>query len=108
MLPFTTNMDNQQWAALLEKAFAKLYGSYQALEDGSSLITFRALTGAQTEHYDLLEERAGDRLDLLWLYITMMLAKGFFLVATSKESMNNTAGQTLILKEYCIIMFIRS
>ncbi|XP_064594620.1 calpain-8-like isoform X2 [Liolophura sinensis] len=44
---------NEFWAALLEKAFAKFYGSYQRLEGGFIHYALLTLTGGITEVVDL-------------------------------------------------------
>jgi len=52
------------WVQILEKAYAKLHGSYDAIVSGNCLEAFYDLTGAPSETHEL----NGDR-DLLWATI---------------------------------------
>lgn len=49
---FSKNHGNEIWVLLLEKAYAKLHGSYAAIEGGLSAIAFSDLTGMPVDKID--------------------------------------------------------
>ncbi|CAG9328628.1 unnamed protein product [Blepharisma stoltei] len=70
---FSKASGNELWVPLLEKAWAKVLGSYERVESGNSVDAFRDLTGAPTQQYKLDETS--------WDKISEGTEKGFIMCA---------------------------
>ena len=71
---------DELWVLLLEKAYAKAYGSYEIIEGGNPAIALRDLTGAP---YENLDDASPDE---FWRFITESDKKGFILTCYTKTS----------------------
>lgn len=85
-----STVENELWPALLEKAYAKLNGSYEALDIGSSEDAIVDLTGTVPEHIDLVSsENSSFDKDMLFKVMMDSMRHGALLsssVAVSNES----------------------
>ena len=82
---FTTNSDKGLWVGLLEKAFAKSLGSYQAISECSTLSMLITLTGLPCELYELGAEYAtSDNRDVLWDYLSQIRGREYLILAKFK------------------------
>ncbi|KAK9169580.1 hypothetical protein Syun_001720 [Stephania yunnanensis] len=81
----TSRKGNELWVSILEKAYAKLHGSYEALEGGLVQDALVDLTGGAGEEIDIRSAEA--QLDLasgrLWSQLLRFKQEGFLLGAGS-------------------------
>ncbi|KAI4344843.1 hypothetical protein L6164_012030 [Bauhinia variegata] len=81
----TSKKGNELWVSLLEKAYAKLHGSYEALEGGLVQDALVDLTGGAGEEIDMRSPEA--QIDLasgrLWSQLLRFKQEGFLLGAGS-------------------------
>jgi hypothetical protein len=81
----TSKKQNELWVSILEKAYAKLHGSYEALEGGLVQDALVDLTGGAGEEIDMRSPQA--QIDLasgrLWSQLLYFKQEGFLLGAGS-------------------------
>jgi len=94
-LVFAGSKNRELWVMLLEKAWAKIHGSYTAIENGDTRESLSAITGAPVEYYkhkDMKEQE-------LWEMIQKFLEENYVLcssAAIETKSITNAYAYTLI------------
>ena len=83
---------NELWVIILEKAYAKFFGSYMALKGGMAQESFEDLTGcpAFTYHFDKIEEKiiSGE----FWSDLLSWVSAGHCLLAATSAEVNESEG----------------
>lgn len=72
------------WVAIVEKAYAKLHGTYQSIETGSIASALIDLTGEAPESVDLVPARADTA--ALWAKLLHATAEGYLMGASASSA----------------------
>ncbi|KAI6658518.1 hypothetical protein LOD99_15318 [Oopsacas minuta] len=98
---------NQLWVCLIEKAAAKLYGCYEALNSGTLLEGLSTLTGAPCEVISLIEMLRGKRVDpkeakdVIWSQILHFESSQFLMgVSTGNREISEDIYTAVGLSQY--------
>lgn len=80
---FSRSHDDEMWVNLLEKAYAKAYGSFHRIDGGQTYEALKDLTGAPCEVY---ENQALRNVDMIWKKVFEADNKGFVICASTYAS----------------------
>ena len=80
----SSNAKNEFWSALIEKAYAKLYGNYENLNGGHSSEALVDLTGGSVEYIEKIDKM--DEEELYQLVKTAISEQGSLLTAAIQSS----------------------
>ena len=90
MIYLRSNASNEFWAALLEKAYAKFYGSYAAIEGGNSCDAAVDFTGGipqiiNIDHHRRNKEEEEEEKQKLFRLLKLSSANGALISASLGE-----------------------
>lgn len=84
---FSRNNGKELWVMLLEKAYAKAYGSYKNIENGLVGVAVNALTGAPYEYFQKdsknRDPKSRTQANELWEFIQKEHKQGHFLAGST-------------------------
>ncbi|XP_037782723.1 LOW QUALITY PROTEIN: calpain-A-like [Penaeus monodon] len=78
--------EREFWVGLVEKAYAKLHGTYEALEGGQSMDAMVDLTGGLAERYDMEDT---ENLKKLYTHLLKSSRNGAFITCSRKGDWRN-------------------
>ncbi|OMJ74268.1 hypothetical protein SteCoe_26858 [Stentor coeruleus] len=82
---FSKHNENELWVMILEKAYAKAYGSYLALKGGSAKDSFENLTGCPAELFRLKKNKDKIKSGEFWDNLKEWKKSGRCLIAGTKS-----------------------
>ena len=85
---FSRSNQNEIWVLILEKVWAKIYGSYHRIEAGTTGEAFPFLTGAPSGV--LMHEMYDEKPDLLWKLLDKADSRGY-IMTTAVSSQGSSA-----------------
>lgn len=99
---FSRNQDKEIWVLLLEKAFAKLYGSYGRLIGGDCKHGLIDLTGCPTFSYDLTQDKIKEKIASgeMWNRTSEWDKSQYLITAATKELSAQKTSQVGLVKEH--------
>ncbi|KAK8840135.1 hypothetical protein M9Y10_031073 [Tritrichomonas musculus] len=79
------NRDDQWWAPIVEKAYAKYYGSYQAIDGGNSHVALYRMIGGFPIRYDMQDMKTKEMVQngTMWKMLLKWYQEGNFLCTGS-------------------------
>jgi hypothetical protein len=84
--------EKELWCLLVEKAFAKLHGSYAALEGGAAADTLRYLTGGLNS---VIERHPAETIDQLWTRTQKLCSEGGLITAALNVTISDRKATSL-------------
>uniref|UniRef100_A0A182QLV0 Calpain catalytic domain-containing protein n=1 Tax=Anopheles farauti TaxID=69004 RepID=A0A182QLV0_9DIPT len=93
LLYICSSVANEFWGALVEKAYAKLHGSYEALISGRGLEGMVDLTGGITEHYTL---KGNEPEDLFEIVESNLARRALITAGIKKDEQGKLASVNLV------------
>ena len=95
---FTSAKGGELWILILEKAYAKLHGSYLALRGGYSCDGLQDLTGCPTISYDLHSNYINDiaRKGDLWNLLQFYHKENYLMCATTQGEEDELPGNFVV------------
>jgi len=81
---FGSARDPDMWVNFLEKAYAKAFHSYQAIDGGAQMEALRDLTGAPIEYFNDPEDLR--KVDLMWNKIKKSDQKGYIMACSTANA----------------------
>lgn len=82
---FAQGSEPEMWVLALEKAWAKIHGSYERIEGGVSSKAIRDLTGAPYENFTLKNVKTDAQKQDLWIKVLKAYEQDF-IISVSVES----------------------
>jgi hypothetical protein len=80
---FSKAIEDELWVSMIEKAYAKAYGSYQRIDGGVTYEALRDLTGAP---YEIFSKEALSNIDLIWSKLREADHKDYIVCASTKAT----------------------
>lgn len=77
---------NEFWVSLLEKAYAKLHGSYESINTGAGANAMEDLTGGIGRTFNIHTKGQDESIELIWSKISLLSQDYFLTISRTRDS----------------------